>query len=1062
MYRKMRMCCQPKNRISVIFQLILLLVLGNIAFAQDFSTGKWIKLYIPKEGLQVITYDWLKNNKVNPEVVNPLKIAIYQNYQQVDDTLHFAIDTSNFKSIKRTPILGKGLEDGKFDPQDKLYFPVKATNSLDTDSTFYLIHLNDIEAPFAKAKNFVAAGTAENFAYQRIKFHEQKYNFLQSGQLWQSEPFYAGETKSIKFNTKDHVVGLPSFFQTTFYGSSIQNSQLKVVGSGFSKTISFSAISGEKYDRRADAITSTMKLSIPSGAESYELAMQFISAIGSATIGKSYFTYPRQLKGNDNLWYHWPSFIATKKIVKLESTALSSDSQVWLLNEKKEFELLQVTNNQFVVPNPNENALLIADAKLAFEPIFIEEIPPFSNDLNAETQLVIICPKEFISAAQKFATFKRTQAIPTEVRTLEQILVEYAGGGLSISGIKSFLYHQKIKKKSNLQYVLFLSDASVDIKQKNTLNSKEKIIPQIPSFQSEESLYPLSSYVSDDYYGILSDYSGTWDVYQQKKYPIDLSIGRIPAKTRIEAEIVINKLIQAQSGPQNRQISFVADDEDYNIHILDAEDFSNQLQTKTPQFSIQKTYLDAYEMNFSNSSYTSPDMQKKIQSLFNFESGLIHYIGHGSENGWTDEKIFTINDIIQLKNKENLPFLLTATCQFAKFDNPYILSGAEALLCSDKGGAQAIIGTSRPVFQSTNYLFGKNFYTTLIENVENKQFRLGDWIRETKNKDNIGIGNRNIILLGDPSSPLPWTGQKISILANDFTWNKSNNLTIENKFNNAINGTISIYKDDQSTTTKGTKSPTIHFSEPGKLLYQKRITANANTASITIPGLAEISSEYVHVRFDGNKFQGYQQMKTSKGPNQMNDKEGPNIQQLVDHSLKFLITDSTGIGNLDAAGSISVIKINENTLIPLEFFLKFQQNDKKLEIMIDPSFLKTGENTIKFQISDLLQNKTSKDFVFDTNTSERKEINIYPNPYFETINIDFSNTSLWISYPVEIYIYALDGKLIKNQHATFDSKTLQISMTDLPRNQEYMLVAVITDPVKGSQKTYVSKIISIY
>jgi len=1062
LYRKMRMFYQPRNRIILVIQLIFLILWGNNCYAQDFSKGKWLKLYVPKEGLQVITYDWLQKNKINPNNLNPTKIEVFQNYRNIDDTLYFAIDTSSLKSLKRTPVLGKGLDDGKFDTQDKLYFPVKATNSIDTDSTFCLLHFTDAQVSFAKPKEYFSAGITENFAYHTIKFHEQKYNYLQSGQLWQSEPFYIGETKSIKFNTKDHVVGQPTFFQSTFYGSSIKDSQLNVKGEGFTKSISFSAISGEKYDRKADVIPSILKIAIPPGAESFEVQLQFLSNIGSATIGKSYFSYPRQLKGNDNQWYHWPSFIQKTNYLSLESTNLSSDSQVWLLNETKEYELLQVTNNQFVVPKPNKNSLLIADAKLAFEPIVIETFDLFINDLKKETQFVIICPKEFIQAAKKFATFKNSQAIPTEVRTLEQILIEYAGGGLSFSGIKSFLYHQKIKKKGNLQYVLFLSDASVDIKQKNNLSSREKVIPQIPSFQSEESLYPLSSYASDDYYGILSDYSGTWDVFQQKKYPIDLSIGRIPAKTKIESDIVINKLIQAQRSTQNTKIAFVADDEDYNIHVLDAEDFSKQLQKQAPQIPLQKTYLDAYPMNISNNSYSSPEVHKKINSLFNFEAGLIHFIGHGSENGWTDEKVFTINDIIQLSNSQNLPFLLTATCEFAKFDNPYILSGAEALICSDKGGAQAVIGTSRPVFQSNNYLFGKNFYSTLIDNIENKQFRLGDWIRETKNKDNLGIGNRNILLLGDPSSPLPWIGQKISITKNDFNWGKINNLTIEHQNNDKISGTLSIYIDDQSKVTKGTKSPAISYMEPGKLLYQKLITLHTNKTNISIPPLSESTSENVHVRFAGNTTQGYQLMKAIVGTSTLIDKEGPSIEQVVENSTKFIISDSTGIGNLDSDGSISVIKINEITAIPLDFFSKFQQNDKILEIVIDPSCLKEDANKITFQICDVLQNKTTKNYVINKNKLESKEFNVYPNPYLDIINIDFTTTSLWTSYPVEVAIYTISGKLMKKQSLQLTAKTLQVSMDDLPKNQGYMLLIERLDPVTNFSKTYISKIISIY
>ena len=252
-----------------------------------------------------------------------------------------------------------------------------------------------------------------------------------------------------------------------------------------------------------------------------------------------------------------------------------------------------------------------------------------------------------------------------------------------------------------------------------------------------------------------------------------------------------DKLIEGQKHP-NQKLTFVADDEDSNIHIIDSESFAKKISDNMPEIPIQKLYIDEFPMKQLNGIYTSPEANKKLVDLFYKDAGFIHFMGHGSESGWTDEKILTINDIVFLKNKNNLPILFTATCQFAKFDNPYILSGAEALLCSDTGGSQAIIGTSRPVFQSNNFTFGNNFYELAAQHKSEKNYRIGDLVKDTKNAGKGQIGNRNIVLLGDPSSSIPWNYQKLTIDKTDFTLGKANEIIIHNSLNSEITGDLRV------------------------------------------------------------------------------------------------------------------------------------------------------------------------------------------------------------------------------------------------------------------------------
>ena len=61
----------------------------------------------------------------------------------------------------------------------------------------------------------------------------------------------------------------------------------------------------------------------------------------------------------------------------------------------------------------------------------------------------------------------------------------------------------------------------------------------------------------------------------------------------------------------------------------------------------------------------------------------------------------------------NLPLLLTATCEFGRYDDPALVSGAELMVLSARGAAIGALTTTRPVFASTNFSLNKAFYEAL-------------------------------------------------------------------------------------------------------------------------------------------------------------------------------------------------------------------------------------------------------------------------------------------------------------------------------------------------------------
>src|SRR5690606_19173860 len=106
----------------------------------------------------------------------------------------------------------------------------------------------------------------------------------------------------------------------------------------------------------------------------------------------------------------------------------------------------------------------------------------------------------------------------------------------------------------------------------------------------------------------------------------------------------------------------------------------------------------------------SPQVNRELRRRIEEGSLIINFTGHGDELGWTDEQVLTLGDILHFAGYANMPLLVTATCEFGRYDNPAVVSGAELMLLSPRGAAIAAMTTTRPVFSSTNFTINSAFY----------------------------------------------------------------------------------------------------------------------------------------------------------------------------------------------------------------------------------------------------------------------------------------------------------------------------------------------------------------
>ena len=246
----------------------------------------------------------------------------------------------------------------------------------------------------------------------------------------------------------------------------------------------------------------------------------------------------------------------------------------------------------------------------------------------------------------------------------DKIYNEFSSGKQDISAIRDFIkmfYDRAINEDEKPKYVLLFGDASYDY-----LNRIKNNTNLIPTFQSLASVSPTASYVSDDFFALLDDGEG-YDCYGA----LDVAVGRFPVNTENEAWAMVEKIeryykkqgantgiticddaecLVPQLGDWRNRVVLIADDEDGNTYINQAENIANIIETKAPQLNIQKIYLDAYPQISTPAGQRAPEVNSAINDAMNNGMLLFNYIGHGGEEGLAHERIVQISDILSWHN----------------------------------------------------------------------------------------------------------------------------------------------------------------------------------------------------------------------------------------------------------------------------------------------------------------------------------------------------------------------------------------------------------------------------
>ena len=365
-----------------------------------------------------------------------------------------------------------------------------------------------------------------------------------------------------------------------------------------------------------------------------------------------------------------------------------------------------------------------------------------NQDLHADSALdmVIIIPEsgKLLKQAQRLADYHASKdSLRVKIVKADALYNEFSSGTPDAGAYRRYLkmLYDKANTEAEMPRYLLLFGGSVWDNRMITqeckyLDPKDYLL----CYESEASVNEVSSYVSDDFFGLLDDGEGS-NLLTEK---IDLGIGRLPVTTSEEAEIIVDKMINYMDnkvcGSWKNDVYLVADDGDSYAHMYDAQSVCSTVENNFPKIALKRIYLDAHNRESSSTGNSYPAVQAKLKNILNNKGALVmNYTGHGSPYQISHEKVLTLADFKEASSV-NIPLWIAASCEMSPFDMLEETIGETALL-NKSSAAIGFLSASRAVYSAQNNSLNNLFMRYVFETYgDGKRYSIGDALRETKVK----------------------------------------------------------------------------------------------------------------------------------------------------------------------------------------------------------------------------------------------------------------------------------------------------------------------------------------
>jgi hypothetical protein len=360
-------------------------------------------------------------------------------------------------------------------------------------------------------------------------------------------------------------------------------------------------------------------------------------------------------------------------------------------------------------------------------PAAIENNNPSSwNTVDNKADMVIIAHSDLMVAAETLANYRSAHGVLTTVVDVDDLYDEFSWGLKDPEALRLFLQRADSVWDMAPDFVLLLGDSSFDPRNYLGFGDRDLVPTRILATNFLKT-------ANDDWFADI-DRDGL----------ADLAVGRLPAGSIEEADIMVSKIIgyeeDSPEGPWTGRLSVINDAVTGDFDFVDA---AEELEALIPDsFESDRIDLDVTDR---------PTAHQQILDAFEAGRLLVNYDGHGSQAVWVSDDVFGNEDALNLGNGLKLPFVVAMNCLNGLFHDVYQDSLAEALLKNGDGGAVAVWASSALTDPTGQDLMNRDLYRSLFGS---DVPRVGEAVNAAKANVTDQDTRNTWIFFGDPSMRL--------------------------------------------------------------------------------------------------------------------------------------------------------------------------------------------------------------------------------------------------------------------------------------------------------------------
>ena len=1055
-------------------------VSGNFAEHSVLATGSWYKIAVAETGVYKITYNELQSMGIDVSAIDPRNLRIFGNGGGM---LPESLNDFRHDDLAENSIYVEGETDGRFDQQDYVLFYGHSAHqwnyepfslafhheqNIYSDSTYYFLTTNLGPGKRITMMSYlteppdVYVNKFTDYAY-----HEKDLvNLANIGRVWYGEVFDVTTSYNFNFSFPDIDLTSPVYFRAYVAAKSEATTSFKFFD-GSSQILSAS-ISGLPNTANSYARPYIGYNFFNASSSNINIKVDYNKVVSNSIGWLNFFelnVIRNLVYSGSQMSFRDPVSVSPGTIAEFTLANAGQGVRIWNVTDPTnvmKMETVQSGNGLvFRISHDTLAEFIAFNGSNYLSSRFAGKVDNQDLHASGSKDMIIITHPLFKQQADRLAEFhSQHDGLSVLVTEINKVYNEFSSGAQDITAIRNFikLLYDQASSGDEPKYLLLFGDASFDYKDRIDNNSN-----YVPTWEDEESLSIDFSIASDDYYGFLD---GPGDSY------LDIGTGRLPVHTEEEAEVAVEKIIHYATNSETvmkdwrNVICFVADDEDGNMHLRQAEDMASFIDTNYSAYNIDKIYVDAFPQISTPGGQRAPEVNRAINNRVDKGCLIMNYTGHGGEVGWGHERFLENSDINSWTNYDRMPIFITATCEFSRYDDPERTSAGEYTYLNPQGGAIALFTTARATFGGSNFNFNSALFEYMFELNEGSYYRFGDLMKLAKNSDG-GVNNndKKYILLGDPALRLAYPQHEVVTTKINFeqvsevpdTLQALKRITIDGEVrtggNNRadFNGTVySIVFDKPSVvTTLATDDDSYEkaFDIQNNILYKGKAQVTDGKFSFTFIVPKDIAYQYgfgkisYYAANETEDAHGFYRNIMVGGLDQsaVADYNGPDVRLYMNNEyfvfggitdenpdMLAFVEDANGINTVGTGIGHDIVAIldeNSDKPIILNDFYESDLNSFTSGTIRYPFHnLEEGLHTLSLKVWDVFNNSSDAYIEFRVISSEQfliSELRNIPNPFIDNTTFAFSHNQSEGELDVKLSIYNLSGQIVKTFETSF-------------------------------------------